>query len=320
MIPAARASAWTQIPCPLCGSEERDPHLSAHDNCMAVPGLFHIVRCRACGMCYTSPRPAPADIGTLYPHVYTRSYQDACDRRHQATYRRRLRLLKSVRLDGRLLEIGCAAGHFLAYARQNSYDVTGVEIDAGSAGYAQSVYGLDVQVVAAEEAILENEAFDVVAMFDVLEHTVDPLRCLAVARHALKPGRAVVVTVPNYGCAEARLWKKNWYGNDLPRHLQHFTSSTLARMLTKTGFADVEIAQRSEPNYAVQSMLKFINGITGRTAGMARAHLSGDQSALAAHKRFKDLIYDTLCAFNRPPAWLMSCCGQGNCLIGIGAK
>src|SRR5450755_3446846 len=150
------------------------PVLKAADYNFGIPGVYTIVLCDGCGFHYTNPRPTSSTLGLAYPELYTWGYQRATDPYHLRTYSERLRMVKSLRPAGRLLEIGCSAGHFLNMARQKGYDVLGVEPDERTAAFAREHYTLDVRTATIDAARLPEGHFDVVCLFDVLEHLSTP--------------------------------------------------------------------------------------------------------------------------------------------------
>ena len=264
-----------EVPCPLCDSSEYRVVLTAKDLNFGVPGTFTIVQCRQCKMQFLSPRPRPEDLRKVYPALYAWGYQRATAARHVAALRRCLSFVKRAQPMGRLLEVGCAAGHFLRLAQVAGYHVAGVEMDVRTAQHARENFGFDVMVTSIESAALAPGQYDIVCLFDVFEHTLNPKLALDVIRGGLTPDGVVVIKVPNFGCWESRLWGGYWYGKDLPRDLLHFTPQTLSEMLRRGGFRRIEIHQVGEPNYAVQSLIKWTSALLGRQSGNAGATATG---------------------------------------------
>jgi SAM-dependent methyltransferase len=305
------------VPCPLCGDARREPAIRARDHNFGVPGVFTVVRCGQCGFHYMCPRPTDATLAFAYPEVYAWGYQSGRDPAHLRAFEERLRILRSVQAQGRLLEVGCSAGHFLDITRKAGYEVAGVEPDERTAAFAREHYGLDVRNGTLEHAGLSGAGFDIICMFDVLEHIATPRECLAAARACLKPAGRLVLKVPNFSCLERRLWRQYWYGIDLPRHLLHFTPETLARMLESAGFDRIRILHTGEPNYGVQSFFRWARHRLGRKSGSAEATALQDLAPVLRHRGIKNGIAGTLSAANRLPARLLARTGQGNSLVAI---
>jgi SAM-dependent methyltransferase len=94
---------------------------------------------------------------------------------------------------------------------------------------------LDVFAGEITDAGFADNSFDIVTMWDVLEHVRDPLRVLCEVRRILRPGGLLLCSTPNVDSVDANLFGRYWIGYDFPRHLYVFSSSTLGRLLRQAG-------------------------------------------------------------------------------------
>jgi SAM-dependent methyltransferase len=140
---------------------------------------------------------------------------------------------------GRLLDVGCATGLFLNAMRGRGWDVHGVELSPYAADYARRTFGLDVFTGTVQEAAYPNHSFDIVTMWDVLEHVNDPKQTLAEVVRILRPGGMLALSLPDPTCPEARYFGANWIGWDRPRHLHLFTPDILRCYLRDAGFGHI---------------------------------------------------------------------------------
>jgi SAM-dependent methyltransferase len=145
----------------------------------------------------------------------------------------RLRELRDV-AAGRLLDVGCGKGRFLAAARDAGWRVLGIEFAPESAAAARKAHAVDVISGDFLTAPLEG-GFDVITMWHVLEHLPDPAAALVKAAGLLRPGGRLVVSVPNNESLQARLGGEDWFHLDLPRHMFHFGPRSLAAMASSAG-------------------------------------------------------------------------------------
>ena len=136
---------------------------------------------------------------------------------------------------------GCATGQFLQAMQEYGWQVMGVELSAFAAIYAREVVGLDVKIGTLEEVALIGGSFDVVTLWDVFEHVLDPKATLTEIGRLLKPRGLVVIHTPNPTCLEARLFGANWIGWERPRHLHLYSPDVLRRYLQATGFEMITI-------------------------------------------------------------------------------
>jgi len=232
------------ISCPLCGRDHSrvlyepwettiDPRtvLSATGG---IRGTQRIVQCPSCDLIYVNPRPHPDVVLASYASATDEAYIEAA-RGRQATFQRCLRVIEPLAPRGRLLDVGCAAGFFVKAACDARWDAMGVEPCRWLANYGATTLGLRIISSTLTEANFEAASFDVVTMWDVLEHVSDPLGELREIFRILRPGGVLVVNVPDVGTWLARLAGKHWWFF-LSVHLTYFTQSTLRAMLTVAGF------------------------------------------------------------------------------------
>ena len=199
---------------------------------------FSIVACRRCALVRTKPVPASGD--RYYPPSYyggTGRYVFPVDfllHRLQATRSRRIHRLNGNR-PGRMLDVGCGRGLLLDELRRLGWTVTGTELTDTAARYAREELGLDVKVGDLRTLSFGQESFDAIVLWHVLEHIEVPSSLLWEVHRLLRPGGFLVVAVPNFSSAEARLFRQHWFHLDVPRHLCHFAVDTLCRLLGELG-------------------------------------------------------------------------------------
>jgi SAM-dependent methyltransferase len=125
--------------------------------------------------------------------------------------------------------------------RDRGWHVVGIELNPEAADYGRQVRELAIHTGKLEDIPLEENAFDVVTMWDVLEHVIDPTQTLDIVRKLLKPGGLFVAATPNPSSLEARLFGDAWAGWDRPRHLYIYSPEVLRRFLEQAGFKEVKI-------------------------------------------------------------------------------
>jgi len=138
--------------------------------------------------------------------------------------------------------VGCATGIFLDGMRRRGWETWGVELNVRAARYARDRLGLEVFVGELEGAAFPDRFFDVVTLWDVLEHVRDPRRTLGEIARISRPEGLLVLSLPNPDCLEARLFGPYWAGWDMPRHLHLFSLPVLERLLAGTSFQIHEVS------------------------------------------------------------------------------
>jgi 2-polyprenyl-3-methyl-5-hydroxy-6-metoxy-1,4-benzoquinol methylase len=211
---------------------------------------YHVVECRGCALVYVGEDPAAIDFGALYGEAYYTGGQQGVFADYvgqaparRAAARRRLFTLRRLRRGGRLLDVGCAAGFFLAEARAH-YRVRGVELSDFSSRFAREQLGLDVVTGTLHDAAFEAASFDLVTLWDVIEHVPDPLAVLAEVARVLAPGGHAVLTTGDIGSAYARARDAQWHLLTPPWHLYFFSRATLAALAARAGLRVVQVVAR----------------------------------------------------------------------------
>ena len=212
---------------------------------------YEIVGCRTCGTLFRADLPGPQELADIYGDAYffsaagergAHGYLDYLgeEPNHRATARRRLRLLERYRSGGRLLDVGCAAGFFADEARRRGWQVEGVELSATMAELAGSL-GVSVHRAAFADAELPDASFDVVTMWDFIEHSTDPLEDLRHASRLLRPGGIVALSTGDAASLVARLTGSRWHLLTPRHHNFFFTTSSIDVALRHAGLRELAV-------------------------------------------------------------------------------
>lgn len=248
--PTVGAIDSVKVACPVCGADEALLFMEMRDRLLGLDGHFYLMRCRHCGLIYQSPQLAAAELAHYYPpeyHPFLPAIEDEplpwrrWDRRRGVDRRCRAVIARAGVRTGRVLDVGCATGIFLDGMRRWGWETLGVEPNPVASAYARERLGLEVITAELETAGLLEAAFDVVTLWDVLEHVPNPRRTLTEVARVLRPGGLLVLSLPNIESVEARLFGRYWAGWDQPRHLVLFPRAVLIRLLGETGFVSPEI-------------------------------------------------------------------------------
>jgi len=239
------------VTCNLCGLDNSRIIYRVNDS--------NVVKCRKCGLMYINPRPKPEIFEEVYNTQYFENqnfyksdkflygYKEYISEEEdiRVSFRRIFEKLQRYGIEkGRLLEIGCAMGFFLDAARENGWQVHGVEISKRAVEYATEKLGLQVLNRSLKDSDFPKEFFKAVVLLDVIEHLGNPLLELYKYHRLLKPGGILVLSTINVDSLIARLLGKRW--EDLRRteeHLFIFSKKTMVDMLKKARFEPIHIEQ-----------------------------------------------------------------------------
>ena len=237
------------LACNLCGGVE-------HRHLFRKRG-FDLVCCAGCGLAFVANPPGADHVAGLYSAAadYHRTLLDPADpgfaamrriaRQHAKLLRRSVREPQGLRL----LDIGCSSGLFLDEARAAGFEVRGAELSAETAAFARSHFGLEVHPGDWRGCGFAEASFDVITLFDVIEHLPDPSAELCAIRRLLKPGGLLLQSTPNIDGLFPRLsyalanLLDYWPHPEPPYHLFQFSDRTLAELTEGAGYEVVRMDQ-----------------------------------------------------------------------------
>lgn len=233
--------------CHLCSSKDHKFLFRQQDLFHSLPGEFSVWKCQDCGLVFLNPRPTVNELMDFYPASYV-AYTKPLDKerkikRMDRSYGllKRFKFMKKFVGSGNILDVGCATGAFLTEIHKlepTKWNLYGLEPNKLAASIAQQASFIKVSANYLKEADYPNNFFDVVTMWDVLEHVHSPIDTLREVRRILKPRGMLVFSTPNLDSWDATIFKKYWVGYDVPRHIHVFDNDTLQVILRKTGFIE----------------------------------------------------------------------------------
>ncbi|MES4787691.1 MAG: hypothetical protein C4294_19905, partial [Nitrospiraceae bacterium] len=242
--------ARPQAHCYVCGAPGQTLYGHLCDRLYDAPGMWRLVKCTQsdCGLAWLDPMPFEEDIGHAYASYFNWPYhlwtQLGCVYRlllrpiglYDLRQRANMMYLDHVK-PGRLLDVGCGDGRWLAHMRAHGWHVEGQELDTKAADVARARYGLPVRTGYLSELSLPEDTYDAIVLSHVIEHVHDPLAMLRECKRILKPGGSLVAITPNIDSYGQRRFGSNWVALDPPRHLLLFTLPSFQQVATQVGFA-----------------------------------------------------------------------------------
>jgi len=220
--------------CPACGGATPHAFRFRRNGC-------DVIQCRACGL--GRAQTSTFDPAAYYTEDYfsgrrADGYSDylGAEPVLRREFARSVDFIRRYRAHGKLLELGCAYGFFLMEAARH-FEVMGIELAAEEAEHGRRA-GLHVLQGTADAANLARVgAADVIVLFDVIEHLLQPLETLALCCQHLNPGGIIVITTGDFGSTVARLAGARWRLMTPPQHLWFFTRESMRRLSGGLGLA-----------------------------------------------------------------------------------
>lgn len=252
---------------------------------------YQIFSCSSCGLVFHLPSEDPT---LLYQEAYFKGeeYLDYPGEKaiFKPNFNGYLRRLKQWAPKGRLLEIGCAYGFFLELA-QRYWDVRGIDVTPAGIQHAQRLVGPRANLGDYLDMPEESDTYSVVCLWDTLEHLAHPVKTLAKAARALKPGGVLALTTGDIDSWMSRWRGERWRLIHPPTHLFYFSRKTLERALRSFG---LEVIEFSYVGYyrSYSAMLYRIFALKGgRTAWIHRFLTLGGRIDFPIYLNLFDIMF-----------------------------
>jgi 2-polyprenyl-3-methyl-5-hydroxy-6-metoxy-1,4-benzoquinol methylase len=285
--------------CPICQGADLTPYLSCKDHTVSKE-TFHLRKCGSCGFVLTSPRPTASDLPKYYQsdayishsnkpsNLVDQIYKIA--RKYTLKWKYNLIAKHSSIKPSSILDYGCGTGAFLQECQKHGMKTAGVEPSDTARLKAREETGTPI----APDLNLISQEFDVITLWHVLEHVNNLNQTLSQLKTHLDKNGTMFIAVPNLQSADAKVYQEFWAGYDVPRHLWHFSRTTMEKLLRNHGFQLISVLPMPLDAYYVSLLSeKYRNNDNGSVPGMITATLQGwksNQQGKTTHE-YSSLIY-----------------------------
>ena len=185
-------------------------------------------------MLITNPQPSLEKLPSYYESVNYISHTDGNKSLFEKMYqfvksialKNKLKLINSQSEKGRILDIGAGVGDFLSVAKNDGWETFGTEPSdkAKAIAIKKGVSFVD------NLSQLENNSFDIITMWHVIEHVPDLENQISELKRLLKPSGTILIAVPNFNSFDANYYGKFWAAFDIPIHLWHFSKTAIQKL------------------------------------------------------------------------------------------
>lgn len=253
-----------KIKCALCDSDDYKVILRGKDYRFCLSNeVFELVECNNCGLIYLNPRPTREEINRFYPKKYygikTITLMKIINHLFKLV---QIRSINKYKRQGRLLDLGCGGGDFLWEMKKRGFEVYGVDHSFQACKLARERLGENIFNAELEKCHFPNDYFDVVTLWHVLEHLPNPNITLREIYRILKKDGVLVSETPNIDSLSFKMFRKNCFHLDIPRHLYYWSSKTIKEMLNRHKFKVFKISYFSLgfPLSLFHSFSNLLNG------------------------------------------------------------
>lgn len=281
--------------CPWCGSENNSLFLELKDYFLTREN-FEIYECDDCKLLFTTPCPPLSQIGKYYKSNDYLSHNEQKKGLVPFIYR----MVKKINIKNKfnminhyrainkdILDIGCGVGDFLLYAKNNGYEVVGVEPDSEARKISENK--LESKIFSPDElSVIPDNSFDVITMWHVLEHVSDLKTEIHHIERMLRSNGQLILALPNFKSYDAEYYNDKWAAYDVPRHLNHFCKTSIMNIFKQTNLQLVDVKSLKWDSFYIsmlsekyrENSIPFINGIITGWKSNRKARVSGEYSSL----------------------------------------
>jgi SAM-dependent methyltransferase len=254
-----------KFPCIACGEKLQTFKYDGHDRVYNIPGEFKIYKCNNCGLFTIYPYLSSNEVKKYYPNDYFCFLPAIEDEKSTIEFvdrwwglRKRVNLIQRIAgKKGRVLDVGCATGILLNGLQKKDWDCFGVEPNSKAAVYAKTRFGLNIITGYLEDTNFPDDYFDVVTIFDVLEHLQKPIDFIQEIRRILKADGWLIGTLPNSSSWECKIFGPYWAGWEVPRHYRTFNPKNLQNFFSQYGFKKIKFSNSTGRHGALMMSLNF---------------------------------------------------------------
>ena len=282
-------SGWKEVAsCPVCGSAEKNLEFKKHS--------VELVCCLNCGTRYSSRIAANLDDVYKNPGYLAYSKEDTdehYDYRRERFGRERVDILErhcGDLTEKRLLDVGCGNGYFLSAVMEKCKHCYGSEFSGKMREFARRKTGLTVFGESLDD--LPEKGFDIITLFDVIEHIPDPIPFMRSIDRILNPGGFVLIFTPNFDSFSIRVMCEYSSIIDPTEHVVLYTLPSLHYLAGKLGYEVVyEETQGldmqnvlSMQQYKGEELNEFLNQWHNELQAMINAAQCGDYGRIMIKK------------------------------------
>lgn len=233
--------------CPACENTQ-------YKNLYAID-KGKLITCQKCQLVFYVPRPTQEELANFYDQQsYRQDYSQSVMSSYDFTKNRYQELKKIVskyqpnlfnKPHKTFLDVGCGLGDLLQLAITDGWEVYGTEISPKAVAQAQENIHKQISVGDILSLDLPEHYFDLITIYHVIEHLIDPIATLKRLKKLLSPEGILFIETPNLGSLGAKIRGENWSNIIPPEHINYYNHKSLSNSLTIAGFDEFKILTNS---------------------------------------------------------------------------
>ncbi len=206
----------------------------------------NVLKCNKCKIMFQKRNTINNSSSDIYGidyfqgRIYNNYFNEEIERKRR--FEKKIKLISGyLPRNGRVLDVGCAAGFFLTVMKKFGYETYGLDISSAACKFAMDSYALDIFKGDILKAEYRDNFFDVITLWDVLEHLSDPELVLSEIFRIMKSRGLMVIETLNIDSWNFKLLKSRWPLYSPDYHLFYYNTKFLIMLLNKTGFNVIKI-------------------------------------------------------------------------------
>jgi len=282
--------------CPVCSNNTFTTQLTCKDHFLSKED-FSIIKCSHCSFLFTNPRPKVNAIDAYYKSSEYISHTSKANNLLNTVYKstryftlsRKVKLINKITSNKYILDFGCGTGDFLFRCKQKRWKIKGFEPEKLARDIASKKN--NIPIYSSLDQLTKIKQIGLITLWHVLEHIHDLNNTIDILKSKLTEDGSLLIAVPNHESFDADYYKEYWAAYDVPRHLYHFSQSSMNLLLKNHGLKINEIIPMKLDSFYVSLLSeKYKNG----KSNYIKSFINGYKSNVYAKKQnnnYSSLIY-----------------------------
>lgn len=279
--------------CPSCYHPNFDHYITCKDH-MVSQEKFALVKCRNCQLIFTNPRPNNAELHKYYESRHYISHTDKANAIinivykmvRNVTLKKKRTLIEKYATPSTILDFGCGTGNFLKVCKKSGWKVKGIEPNAKARLLAAK--RLNMPIISDIHSTHKQEKFDVITAWHVIEHLLELRKTLKYLKKRMTKEGYLIIALPNISAYDASFYKEHWAAYDVPRHLYHFSQTSLKQLAKEAELSLIDVKPMKLDSYYISLLsekylgnkLRYFNAFINGMISNLKAAKNGEYSSL----------------------------------------
>jgi len=235
---------WETIACPVCTGEKFIKLFEKQNE--------PFVKCLGCELVFINPRPIYDQVLETYDRDYSQAYANKAEKKLKRVRRWVKRIVKQYGNHGKWLDVGCSVGFVVKTAEEFGFEGYGIDVQSWGIEYGKNILGLqNLTCGTLEDQNYKDSYFNVISLYDVIEHVPDLNSLVLELKRILAPGGVIDIITPDLGHWRVPMELHEWSEIKPSEHLYYFSKSTLSQLLNRHNINIIEKRFSLKPSLKV---------------------------------------------------------------------